>query len=235
MLLVPEREIACTWMPAERPWVMSNMLVTIWNSAIASRLNFGWPKPEPATFCVICWPSRFSWKSSSRLTPGVLPTSLAVMPLTSFDSSIQLRPWSGSSSICRRSTLPATCDEVVSTSGDSPSTVSVSLTGASFSVNGMFAFWPTRSSTFASTTVAKPDELGLQLVVAGGHVQQPVLAFDVRDRAELAAGVEIHRRHGHARKNRLRFVGDRADDGNILRARGRGAAQQQHGNEQRPD
>ena len=46
-LLVPEREIACTWMPAERPCVMSNMLVTIWNSAIASRLNFGWPKPEP--------------------------------------------------------------------------------------------------------------------------------------------------------------------------------------------
>jgi hypothetical protein len=54
MVLVPEREIACTWIPAERPWVTSNMLVTIWNSAIASRLNFGWPKPEPATFCVIC-------------------------------------------------------------------------------------------------------------------------------------------------------------------------------------
>ena len=47
-------------MPAERPWVMSNMLVTIWNSAIDSRLNFGWPKPEPAIFCVICWPSRLS-------------------------------------------------------------------------------------------------------------------------------------------------------------------------------
>jgi hypothetical protein len=44
---------------------------------------------------VICWPSRFSWKSSSRLTPGVLPTSLAVMPLISFDSSIQLRPCTG--------------------------------------------------------------------------------------------------------------------------------------------
>jgi hypothetical protein len=33
-------------MPAERPCVMSNMLVTIWNSAIDSRLNFGWPKPS---------------------------------------------------------------------------------------------------------------------------------------------------------------------------------------------
>ena len=40
---------------------MSNRLVTTWNSAIASRLNFGWPKPEPATCCVISWPSRFSW------------------------------------------------------------------------------------------------------------------------------------------------------------------------------
>ena len=48
-------------MPAERPWVMSNMLVTIWNSAIDSRLNRGWPKPDPAIFCVICWPSRLSW------------------------------------------------------------------------------------------------------------------------------------------------------------------------------
>ena len=78
-------------------------------------------------------------------------------------------------------------------------------------------------------------KLGLHLVVAGGDVQQPVLALDVRDRTELAAGVEIHRRHRHARKNRLRLVGDRADNGNVLRARGRGAAQQQHGNEQRPD
>jgi len=52
-------------MPADRPCVMSNMLVTIWNSAIASRLKRGWPKPEPATFCVICWPSRFSCQRSS--------------------------------------------------------------------------------------------------------------------------------------------------------------------------
>ena len=61
MSLVPEREIACTCMPVDRPCVMSNMLVTIWNSAIASRLTFGWPKPDPATRCVICWPSRLSW------------------------------------------------------------------------------------------------------------------------------------------------------------------------------
>ena len=112
-------------MPADRPCVMSNMFVTIWNSAIASRLNAGWPKPEPATFCVICWPSRFSCKRSSSLDAELLPTSLAVTPLTSIDSSIQLRPCSGSCSICRRSTLPATCDERESTSGVSPMTVSV--------------------------------------------------------------------------------------------------------------
>jgi hypothetical protein len=45
---------------------MSNMLVTIWNSAIASRLTFGWPNPEPATRCVICWPSRLSWNAVGR-------------------------------------------------------------------------------------------------------------------------------------------------------------------------
>ena len=71
-----------------------------------------------------------------RLTPGVLPTLLAVMPLTIIDSSIQLRPCSGSSSICRRSTLPATCDDVMSTSGASPVTVSVSFSWASFIVEG---------------------------------------------------------------------------------------------------
>jgi hypothetical protein len=37
---------------------MSNIVVTIWNSAIDSRLNFGWPNPDPAVFCVICWPVR---------------------------------------------------------------------------------------------------------------------------------------------------------------------------------
>ncbi len=41
MSLVPEREIACTWIPVDRPCVMSYMFVTTWNSAIASRLIFG--------------------------------------------------------------------------------------------------------------------------------------------------------------------------------------------------
>ena len=99
-LFVPDLEIAWISMPADRPCVMSNMLVTIWNSAIDSRLNFGWPNPEPATFCVICWPSRFSChRSSIAPVPMLLPTSLAVTPFTSFDSSIQLRPCSGSCSI----------------------------------------------------------------------------------------------------------------------------------------
>ena len=87
----------------------------------------------------------------------LLPTSLAVTPFTSLDNSIQLRPWSGSCSICRRSTLPATCEDDRSTSGVSPTTVSVSVTDASFSVNGMVAFCPTSSSTSLSMTVEKPE------------------------------------------------------------------------------
>src|SRR5688572_4114286 len=59
--LVPERDTACTCTPVERPWVMSYMLVTTWNSAIASRLILGCPKPEPEMRCEICWPSRLSW------------------------------------------------------------------------------------------------------------------------------------------------------------------------------
>jgi hypothetical protein len=141
IVFVPDFEIAWISIPAERPCVMSNMLVTIWNSAIDSRLNRGCPNPEPATFCVICWPSRLSChRSSIAPVPMLLPTSFAVTPLTSFESSIQLRPWSGSCSICRRSTLPATWDEAVSTSGVSPMIVSVSLTDASFMVIGIVAF-----------------------------------------------------------------------------------------------
>jgi len=93
---------------------------------------------------------------SSAPTPGVFVTSFAVMPFTSFDSSIQLRPWSGNCSIWRRSTLPATCDDVVSTSGASPVIVTVSLTCASFNVNGTVAFWPTSSSTSGTMTEEKP-------------------------------------------------------------------------------
>ena len=207
-------------MPADRPCVMSNMLVTIWNSAIDSRLNFGWPKPEPATFCVICWPSRFSChRSSIAPVPMLLPTSLAVTPFTSFDSSIQLRPWSGSCSIWRRSTLPATCDEVVSTSGVSPMTVSVSVTDASFSVNGIVAFWPTSSSTSLNMTVEKPDSSACSGVLARRHVLQQVLALFVGHGRDRAAGRLIGGGDVDARQHRFRFVHRDAGDGRLLRRR----------------
>ena len=143
-------------MPVERPWVMSNMLVTIWNSAIASRLTFGWPKPDPATRCVICWPSRLSWNWLS-IAPGVLLTLLAVMPLTINDSSCQLRPCSGSSAIWRRSMFAATCDDRTSTSGVSPLTVTVSSRLATFiAMGGTVALAPTSSSRLGISVVAKP-------------------------------------------------------------------------------
>ena len=70
------------------------------------------------------------------MAPGVLVTLLAVMPLTISDSSCQLRPCSGSSAICRRSMLPATCDDRRSTSGVSPLTVTVSSRLATFMAIG---------------------------------------------------------------------------------------------------
>ena len=130
--------MACTWMPSDRPWVMSKRFVITWNSAIASRLKRGWPKPPPATCCVISCPSRFSWNCRSRT--GLVSTALVVMPLTCIASSIQLRPCSGSSSIWRRSTLPVTCDELTSTSGASPVTVSVSESDATCMANGTVRF-----------------------------------------------------------------------------------------------
>jgi hypothetical protein len=133
------------------------MFVTTWNSAIASRLIFGCPKLEPETRCVICWPSMFIWNWSS-LTPGVLPTLLAVMPLTMSASSCQLRPCSGSSAIWRRSMLPATCARETSTSGACDVTVTVSCSDASFIMTfGRVTFWPTSSSTSVSSTDPNPS------------------------------------------------------------------------------
>src|SRR3954454_23180461 len=106
----------------------------------------------------------------SSLTPGPLVTSFAVMPLTSFESSIQLRPCSGSSSICRGLTLPATCDDVVSTSGDSLDTVTVSLRLATLSTNAIVAFWPTSSSTDSISTVVNPASSAVSLYLPGGRL-----------------------------------------------------------------
>src|SRR3954454_19954839 len=106
----------------------------------------------------------------SSLTPGPLVTSFAVMPLTSFESSIQLRPCSGSSSICRGLTLPATCDDVVSTSGDSLDTVTVSLRLATFSTNAIVAFWPTSSSSDSTMTVVNPASSAVSLYLPGGRL-----------------------------------------------------------------
>ena len=69
-MLVPERVMACTWMPVERPMVTSKRLVITWNSAMASRLMPGWPNPDVLAFCVMSWPSRFKEKAASRATPG---------------------------------------------------------------------------------------------------------------------------------------------------------------------
>ncbi len=90
-------------------------------------------------------------------TPGVSPMLLDVMPLISVASCSQFRPCSGKSSICRRSTLPATCDERVLMSGASPLTVRVSASAATLRLTGRLTLWPTSSSTCGNSVVANPD------------------------------------------------------------------------------
>ena len=197
---------------------MSNRLVTTWNSAIASRLNFGCPKPPPATCWVISWPSRLSWKARSR-TPGLVSTWLAVMPLTCIASSIQLRPCSGSSSIWRRSTLPATWVELMSTSGDSPVTVTVSVSVATCMAKGTERFCPTSSSTSGTTIGGEARKLGLQLVAAGRQAAQPVLAALVADVAVNATGGQRGRGDRDARQRAARRIGHGAENGSLLRER----------------
>src|SRR3954468_23583109 len=62
LVLVPDLVMALTTVPLEPPCVASNRFDTNSNSAIASRLYFGWPNP-PVWFCVRRRPSTFSWKT----------------------------------------------------------------------------------------------------------------------------------------------------------------------------
>ena len=68
-----------------------------------------------------------------------------------------MRPESGSSSICRRSTFPATAVDRTSTNGASPVTVNDSDNDASFSVKFTVSFVPTSSSTAGTLDVENPS------------------------------------------------------------------------------
>ena len=151
--------IAFTCTPVERPCVASNWLVMNWNSAIESWLKRGWlpaPSSEP-----ICWPSRLSW--NSRCSPPLRSGSGAValvdevrLPGASSASAIQLRPCAGSSDICFGSMLPPSLDVVVSMSGASPVTVTVSCSVEGAICRLIVAVWPTRRLTPWRFTVLKP-------------------------------------------------------------------------------
>ena len=73
----------------------------------------------------------------------------------------------------------------------------------------------------------KPDSSACILYLPGGTLTSRYSPFSLVT-AQLAAPGEVGRRHGHARKHRLRFVGDRASDGNILRVSGRGVTDGDH-------
>ena len=140
------------------------------------------------------------------------------MPLTSFDSSIQLRPCSGSSSIWRRSTLPATCDEVVSTSGVSPMTVSVSLTWRE--LHREAGWWRSgrpaarrRAARPSRSRRARPGPCICRAACCSRRYSPRSLV--IAD--DLAARRLIGGRDADAGQHRLGFVDGGADDGGLLR------------------
>ena len=110
---MPDFVTALTSVPDDPPWEASKRLATNSNSAIASLLYFGWPKPA-VWFCVTRKPSTFSWKVP--MLPALPGSSLMIAferaPGASSVRSTKLRPLSGRSDICRGSTLLAT-DELV--------------------------------------------------------------------------------------------------------------------------
>ena len=115
------------------------------------------------------------------------------MPLTSIDSSIQLRPCSGSSSIWRRSTLPATCDERHVDERRLGCHGHGFLDAGQCKVNSIVAFCPTSSSDVASHRRGEAGEFRLNGVAAGWNVQQTVLTDFVADRDDLPSGGALRR------------------------------------------
>ena len=142
--------------------------------------------------------------------------TFAVIPGTIFESSSQFRPRRGTSCICVGFTLPATCVEVVSTSGASPVTVTVSATVATFIRIGAVTFWPTSSWIFSMIVPAKPCKIRLHLVHARRELEQTVVTPRVGHDNDLRAFQHLGRRDRDAREHRFRLVGHRADDGRLL-------------------
>ncbi len=99
--------MALTSVPDEPPCDASKRLATNSNSAMASRLYFGWPKP-PVWFWVTRRPSTFNWKAPMPMPGSSLTTAFERAPGTSSVRSTKLRPLTGRSAICRGSTLLAT-------------------------------------------------------------------------------------------------------------------------------
>jgi hypothetical protein len=145
--------LTCT--PVDRPCVASNRFEMNWNSAIASWLYRGWP-PVPNSD-VTCWPSTWKWNSRVSLLflsgsgfseSSLVPATGAVrLPGASSARLIQLRPFTGSSATWRGSMLPPSVDVVVSISGASPLTVSVSATPAGDICRLRTPVCPTSNST----------------------------------------------------------------------------------------
>ncbi len=151
--------MAFTCTPIEPPCVASKRLDTNSNSAIASLLYFGWPKPL-VWFWVTRKPSTFNWKVPTPTVPTSVPGSsvdaFRRLPGASIARSTQLRPFTGRSLTCRESMALPTEDVVVSTSGAWPLTVTDSSRPAADICRFTTAVCPT-SSDVERVTVENPD------------------------------------------------------------------------------
>ena len=110
-------------------------------------------------------------------------------------------------------TRPASSDFCVSTSGDSPATVTVSCSVAIFIVKLSTADWPTSSGKFSCTTRVEPRELELNAVNrpigCAGIRKTPVVDVTVRpDRA----GIDVGGGDGHAGQRGAAFIDHRSPD-----------------------
>ena len=97
-------------------------------------------------------------------------------------------------------------------SGDSPVTVTVSGSVATFIANGMSMVWPTLTMMPGCSTLAKPGELGGDGVGADRQRVQAVDARRIGDVGADEAGLRVRCGDGDARNRGVLRVGDAAGD-----------------------
>ena len=166
-------------------------------------------------FVVTCWPSMLICEYPCRIS-GAPVDWFCRLPGASMARSVQLRPLSGSSCICRGSMLPPSVEEVTSMSGASPVTVTDSCTVERASSKLMTACCPSSSSRPVRVTVANPVSARRDAVGPRPH-GDPVRTGLVGDRLERVPGGFVSRGDGDAGQHGHRRVPRGSADHRFLR------------------